>query len=95
MDLKKILQSFNNPKFKYGGYAALVSGIVIALLVTLNVVVDQIPGAKADLTEEGLFTLSEQTLTVLDNLDTDIMVYSLFETGQEIDFVDEILGTDE
>ena len=81
MNLRRILQSFNNPKFKYGGYAALVSGIVIALLVALNVAVGQIPGAKADLTEQGLFTLSDQTQTVLKGLKTDINIYTLFETG--------------
>ena len=91
MNLRNILQSFNSPKLRYGGYAALLSGIVIALLVALNVAVDQIPGARADLTEEKLFTLSEQTLKTLDELDQDIVVHTLFETGKEIDFVGEIL----
>ncbi len=90
MNLGKILQSFRNPKFKYGGYAALVSFIVIALLAAVNVVVDQIP-AKADLTESKLFTLSEQTAKVLDGLKQDVNVYTLFETGKEMQFAQAIL----
>jgi ABC-type uncharacterized transport system involved in gliding motility auxiliary subunit len=89
--IRSILQSFNNPKFKYGGYAALISGVVIALVVAVNILVDQIPSAKLDMTEEGLFTLSEQTETILAELEEPITVYSLFETGQELQFVEEIL----
>ena len=90
MNLGKIYQSFGNSKFKYGGYAALVSFIVIALLVAVNILVDQVP-AKADLTESKLFTLSEQTTKVLDGLQQDVTVYTLFETGKEMDFAQAIL----
>jgi hypothetical protein len=90
MNLGKIYQSFRNPKFKYGGYAALVSLVVIALVVALNILVGQIP-AKADLTESKLFTLSEQTTKLLDGLQQDVTVYTLFETGKEMDFVQQIL----
>ena len=56
----KILDSFKDKKFKYGGYATLLVAIVLAILVGVNLLVDLVP-LKADLTKEQLYSLSEQT----------------------------------
>jgi len=56
----------------------------------LNILVDQVP-AKADLTESKLFTLSEQTTRLLEGLQQDVTIYTLFETGKEMDFAQAIL----
>ncbi len=77
-------------QFRYGGYATLVTALVIALLITVNIVMEQIP-ATADLTKEKLFSLSDQTKQVLNNLNTDVTIYGLFEAGKEPLFVHEIL----
>ena len=79
-----------NKKFRFGGYAALATFIVIALVIVLNLLVDRIP-ATLDLTGEKLFTLAPQTEKILESLQEDINIYGLFEAGKEPDFVDEIL----
>jgi ABC-2 type transport system permease protein len=86
----KILDSFKDKKFKYGGYATLLVAIVLAILVAVNLLVDLVP-FKADLTKERLYSLSEQTFKVLDNLDQDVEIFVLSQIGKENPMVDEIL----
>jgi len=90
MNFKKIFESFKDKKFKYGGYATLMVAGVIAVLVAVNILVDQLPW-KADLTREKLYSLSEQTYNVLQDLETEVMIYGLYEVGQENPTVEEIL----
>ncbi|MFW5684115.1 MAG: Gldg family protein, partial [Spirochaetota bacterium] len=79
MNLKEIL---TNPKVKYGGYAAIITFVVIVAVVVLNLLVQQL-GWQIDMTERGVYTLSEQTRGILDELDEDVTIYVLAERGQE------------
>lgn len=93
MNLKlnaRIKESFKSKKFKYGGYATLMTAIVLAIMVAVNLVVDQIPW-KLDLTQNQMFSLSDQTYKVLDNLQDDIKIIGLYETGKEDQSVMEII----
>ena len=85
-----IKQSFHNKKFKYGGYATLVTIIFIAILVVINLVVEQM-GIKVDLTRNELYSLSQQTYDILNDLQEDVTIYGLYETGREQTMVTEIL----
>ena len=75
-----ILQSFKSRKFKYGGYATLLTLIVIAALIIVNLVADLIP-VRMDLTWNKMYSLSDQTHDVLDNLQDDIMIHFIGEQG--------------
>lgn len=90
LDRLKILNSFKDKKFKYGGYATLLTAFVLAILIIVNLVVGQIP-FKIDLTENRLFSLSDQTDTILKNLDQEIQIIGLYQTGSEDKVFDEIL----
>ena len=88
--MKNLLDSFKDKKFKHGGYAALLVGVVLAMLVAANLLVDLIP-FKADLTKEKLYSLSDQTRNILDNLEQEVMVYGLYEAGKQNPLYDEIM----
>ena len=90
MNSGKLRESFKNPKFRHGGYAALVTAILIALLIVINVLVEKIP-ATLDLTREKLFSLSDQSLRILENLAEPVTIYGLFQAGKEPAFIDQIL----
>ena len=87
---KNIMNSFKDKKFKYGGYATLLTAFVLAILVVVNLVVGQIP-YRLDLTENRMFSLSDQTEKVLENLDQEIRIIGLYQTGRENPMFDEIL----
>lgn len=77
-----IKQSFQNKKFKYGGYASAVTAAVLAILLIINLLAGKLD-LKVDLTKNKLFSLSDQTYKVLDNLKTNVDMYVLLESGNE------------
>lgn len=83
-------KSFRNKKFKYGGYAALLTTIVIAVIVAVNLVVGQLD-LKLDLTKNKMFSLSEQTVNILNGLKSDVKIVGLYQSGKENMMVKEIL----
>jgi ABC-type uncharacterized transport system involved in gliding motility auxiliary subunit len=90
ISFSNIKNSFKSNKFKYGGYATLITAIVIAIVIVINLVVDQIDW-KADLTQNQMFSLSDQTYKVLDSLKQDINIIGLYETGNEDRIITEII----
>ena len=80
----------DSKQVRYGGYALLTSLGMVAVLVLVNLVVDQFQ-LEADLTQNRLFSLSDQTFQVLDNLDSDVTVYQIGTTGRENPLIDSVL----
>lgn len=71
---------FNDKKFKYGTYSVVVTLIFIAILIVINLIIGQF-NKSFDFTKDEIFSLSDETISVLDNVETDINVYTLFKTG--------------
>jgi ABC-2 type transport system permease protein len=86
-----ILESLSSRKFRFGGYATLLIVAALAVVIVINVVVDQIPG-KLDLTKNKLYSLSDETYKLLDSLKTDITVTTIGKPGSEDPTVKTILG---
>ena len=85
-----VKNALKDKKLRYGGYATLLTALVIGLIIALNVVTDQIP-ASLDMTKNRYFSLSEQTYHILDNLDQDVTIYAFFQIGNENARLDEVL----
>lgn len=77
-----IKELFTNPKVKYGGYAAIITFAVVAAVLVLNVLIQQL-GWQIDMTDSSVYTLSEQTTEILDELDEDVTIFVLAERDQE------------
>lgn len=78
---------------KIGSYTVAVSLVAIAVVVLLNVLIAQLPGryTQWDVTQEGLFTLSEQTEQIVSSLEEDVTIYLVAETGSEDTTILELL----
>ena len=74
--MNRIKRLLSNPKIKYGGYAGIITFAVIAAVLVLNVFVGQL-GWQVDMTEGSVFTLGEQTRSVLDELEKPVTIYIL------------------
>ncbi len=70
---------FNDKRFKYGTYSTAVTLVVIAILIAVNLVIGEFD-YKFDLTEDSVFSLSDETKEILKNTDEDINIYTLFST---------------
>ncbi len=71
-----------NKRTQYGAYASVMTIAVVAVIIILNLVIDQF-GLKFDLTKNKMFSLSDQTKQIVSNLDKDITIYGIYPTGNE------------
>ena len=80
--LKYIRDSFKTRHFKYGGYAALITLAVIIGLILINLIIGQF-APQIDMTEGGLFSLSDQSLQVIAQINEPVNLIGLWRTGEE------------
>ncbi len=85
---------FKTRAFRSGGYSTLISVVVVALIVALNLFVSQIPTTytKIDTTPEQLFTLGEQTKEIVSAIDQDVTLMLVAQSGNEDSTVMELLN---
>ena len=79
LSLKKLMQTKG---VRYGGYASLITLAVVVGVVVINLIVGQL-NAQADLTSGNLYTLSDQTKSVLKKLSGQVTIYALYPHGSE------------
>lgn len=62
-------------KFKYGGLATAITGVVVAIVVIVNVLVSTLVEkypVKLDLTESAMYEISDRTIEYLKSLDQEV-----------------------
>lgn len=79
--------------FRSGVYSAAVTALVLVLVILLNLIVRAIPSryTEWDLSEAGLYTLSDNSIEVVKNLTQDVQIYYLAETGNEDVIISKLL----
>ena len=80
--MDKIKKSFSNRKFKSGVYVSLVSAIVIVIIFVMNLIVSDLD-LRVDFTSSYLYTLTDETKELLADLEEDVTIYYLVESGLE------------
>lgn len=78
----------NNSKLrvlKSGSYSAAITVFVVAFIVVINLIVNALPAnyTKFDFTEQQMYTLSEQTKSVLKDLKEEVTVYVIAQKENE------------
>ncbi len=85
-DGKKLLRS--------GGYATLISLFAVAAVVVINLIVNSLPSnlTKPDTTSADLYTLGEDTVSLLKEIDTDVKLYHLVQPNDDNLYVTYVSG---
>lgn len=87
MNLKKPWQELHGSKkaLRNGVYAALLTAVVLAAVILLNLVLQALPTRYTafDISTNSMFTLSETSKNMLHELDTDVTAYYLATSGQD------------
>lgn len=75
----------NKKLLKHGTYSMAVTAVVIAIVVVLNLVLQEIPSKyrEIDLSSQKLYTIGEQTEKILKNLKKDVTLYYIAQDGTE------------
>lgn len=80
IDKNKIGKLLNKRTLKYGTNAAIITAAVIVLAIMLNLIIGMLD-LRLDLTPNKLFSLSETTVDILNELDKDVEIIGLFDDG--------------
>jgi ABC-2 type transport system permease protein len=72
----KIKASFSGRKFRSGAYATVVSAIVIVIVLVVNLIVSK-ADLKVDLSQQKMYTLTDETIHMVKGLKDDITIYYL------------------
>ena len=79
--------------FRSGVYSAAVTALVLVLVILLNLIVRAVPTkyTEFDLSEAGLYTLSDSSRDIAHALTQDVTIYYLAETGSEDAIITKLL----
>lgn len=85
---------FRSRSFRSGGYTVVLSLIVAAIVVAVNLFVRQIPATytRVDTTREQLYTLGDQTKSIVGGLEKDVTIYLVAQSGREDATIQEVLA---
>lgn len=94
--MKNLKQSFKRMfggRFRAGSYSAAAAVIVIAIAVLVNMMVATLPSTatQLDLTQQSLYSLSEQTKRIAASLDKDVNLYIICNQGNENSTIQRLL----
>ena len=87
-------RGWNKRAFRKDSYSAAMSVVVIAIVVVLNMIVGQIPSkyTEFDISTGKLYTIGDETKKVLKNLDEDITIHYIVQSGNEDSTVEKLLN---
>ena len=82
--MNKAIRKFFQFDFKtrHAGTSALITVVVLAALIILNILLGETT-VQADLTPKKLFSLTDESRTLLEGLEREVEIYALFTPGQE------------
>ena len=80
--------------FKGGSYAIVLTCIVLALLVVVNLLANALPASltKLDISASKLYSVTSNTKAVVNALEQDVTVYWIVQSGKEDDVIDNLLA---
>ena len=84
---KAILPRWSSKNIRNGSFTVGITVVVIAIVVAVNLIVGELPSSasKVDVSENGLYTIGDQTREVVKNLSEDVTLYLVAESGSEDD----------
>ena len=83
-----------NIAFKGGIYAIVLTCIVLALLVVVNLLAGALPAnlTKLDISSSKLYSITSNTKAVVNALEQDVTIYWIVQSGKEDDVIDNLLA---
>lgn len=90
---KKSAGTLERLRIRSGIYVSAVTVLVVVLAVLLNLIVRAVPTkyTEFDLSEAGLYTLSDSSKDIAHALTQDVTIYYLAETGSEDAIITKLL----
>ena len=82
---QSVRQGFRTKAFRAGGYSVAAAAILLAILIVVNLLVGQLPygWTHPDLSQDDLYSFSEQTKKLCKGLKEEVTLYFVTQSGAE------------
>ena len=90
---KYIKKGINKKTLKNGSYSVVLSVIFVVIIVVVNLIIDAFPSTytELDVSDQQLFSIGDQTKDFLKELDKDVTIYQIAQSGSEDEVVSKLL----
>lgn len=84
-DKKKLIGTISKKHIKNGSYTMVMSVIFIAVVIVINMIVSTIPSkySEIDISSQKLYSIGDETKEMLKNLEKDVTIYQIAQSGSE------------
>ncbi|MCR5580765.1 MAG: GldG family protein [Pseudobutyrivibrio sp.] len=91
--LEKNRESLNTKTARIGGYSFVMSVIVLAIVIAINVFVSYLPTTitQFDISAAQLYSLTSSSKAVVSNIEDDVTIYWICQSGQESAVIEKLL----
>ncbi|MGN1166681.1 MAG: GldG family protein [Lachnospiraceae bacterium] len=83
----------NRIAFQGGSYSLMITVIVLAILIVVNIFVSALPSTltKFDISSSQLYSITSNTKVVVNALEKDVTIYWIVQSDQEDDIIENLL----
>lgn len=83
----------NKKYLRNGSYSTMMIVIFVAIVVVINMIVGKLPSkyTQIDISDQQLYSIGDETKKVLKNLDKDITIYQIAQSGSEDENISNLL----
>jgi len=84
----------NQIALKGGAYSLIVTAIVLAIIIVVNILVTNLPSAltKYDISSSKLYSITSNTKVVVNRLEQDVTIYWIVQANKEDDVIENLLS---
>ncbi|MGN0406269.1 MAG: GldG family protein [Bariatricus sp.] len=84
----------NKIAFQGGSYSLMITAIVLAIVIVLNVLVSALPTTltRYDISSSKLYSITSNTKVVVNALQDDVTIYWIVQSGEEDDVIENLLS---
>lgn len=88
--MERCKEEFTSRKFRGGAYSSILIVFILVAVILVNMIVGQFD-LQVDVTDEGTYTLTNQTKEVVDGIKDDVTIYYIVENGKEVSLFKNII----
>lgn len=90
IDVKK---GINQKYLRNGSYSMVISVIFLIIIIVINLIVGELPSkyTEIDISDEKIYSIGEQTIEMLRELEKDVTIYHIAQEGAEDEVISSLL----
>ena len=93
IDKNKEKRTINKKYLMNGSYSSMMIIVFVAIIIVINLIIGKLPSkyTEIDVSEQKLYSISDDTAEMLKDLDKDVTIYQIAQNGSEDENISKLL----